>query len=119
MPGGSSENNQTTIWLSLVPGFVSFFSDVPGPCDEVLAQIGDNRVGTHHLGAKDVAEDTVIIVEVDGQQLPLWRRAERKRVLKVENGKLRTKCTIEFLSTFLSKSQKAVTFGSRFSVVEK
>lgn len=76
----SSENNQTTLCLSLVPGFVSFFSDVPGPCDEVLAQVGDNGVGTHHLGAEDVAEDTVIVVEVDGQQLPLWRRAERKRV---------------------------------------
>jgi len=31
------------------------------------------------LRAEDVAEDTVIIVEVDGQQLSLWRGAERKR----------------------------------------
>lgn len=23
----------------VLPGFVSFFSDVPGPCDEILAQI--------------------------------------------------------------------------------
>lgn len=54
-----------------VPGFVSFFSDVPGPCDEVLAQVGDDGVSTHHLGAEDVAEDTVVIVEVDSEQLSL------------------------------------------------
>lgn len=53
------------------PGFVRFFSDIPRPCDEVLAQVGDNGVGTHHLGAEDVAENTVIIVEVDSQQLSL------------------------------------------------
>ncbi|TNN74385.1 hypothetical protein EYF80_015344 [Liparis tanakae] len=52
---------------------------MPGPCDEVLAQVGDDGVGAHHLRAEDVAEDTVIIVEVDGQQLSLWRGAERKR----------------------------------------
>lgn len=57
-----------------VPGFVSFFSDVPGPCDEVLAQVRDNGVSTHHLGAEDVAEDTVVVVEVDGQQLSLWNQ---------------------------------------------
>ena len=68
----SPENNQT-----LVPGFVSFFSDIPGPCNEVLAQVGDNGVSTHHLGAEDVAEDTVIVVEVDGQQLSLWGGAEK------------------------------------------
>lgn len=55
----------------LVPGFVSFLSDIPGPRDEVLAQVGDYGVSTHHLRAEDVAEDTVIIVEVDGQQLSL------------------------------------------------
>lgn len=69
----------TAVWLILVPGFVSFFGDVPGPCDEVLAQVGDNGISTHHLGAEDVAEDTVIIVEVDGQQLSLWRRKKTKR----------------------------------------
>ena len=63
----------------MVPGFVSFFSDVPGPCNEVLAQVGDNGVSAHHLGAEDVAEDTVIVVEVDGQQLSLWRGAEIQR----------------------------------------
>lgn len=60
------------------PGFVSFFSNVPGPCDEVLAQVGYNGVSTHHLGAEDIAEDTVVIVEVDGQQLSLWRRIKKK-----------------------------------------
>lgn len=55
------ENNQTG-----VPGFVSFFSDVPGPRNEVLAQIGNDGVSTHHLRAEDVAEYTVIVVEVDG-----------------------------------------------------
>lgn len=55
----------------LIPGFVSFFSDIPGPCNEVLAQIGNNGVRAHHLRAEDIAEDTVIIVEVDGEQLSL------------------------------------------------
>ncbi len=63
----------------MVPGFVSFFSDIPGPCDEVLAQVGDNGVSTHHLGAEDVAEDTVIVVEVDGEQLSLRREVEKKK----------------------------------------
>lgn len=49
-----------------IPGFVSFFSDIPCPCDEVLAQIGHYGVCTHHLGAEDVAEHTLVIVEVDG-----------------------------------------------------
>lgn len=49
----------------LIPGFVSFFSDIPGPCDEVLAQIGNDGVSAHHLRAKDVAENTVVVVEVD------------------------------------------------------
>lgn len=57
----SFENNQ-----SGVPGFVSFFSDVPGPCNEVLAQVGNDGVSTHHLRAEDIAEYTVIVVEVDG-----------------------------------------------------
>lgn len=51
--------------VCVIPGFVSFFSDIPGPCDEVLAQIGNDRVGAHHLRAEDVAENTVIVVEVD------------------------------------------------------
>lgn len=79
--------NPAALWISkspqnnsaLVPGFVHFFSDVPGPCNEVLAQVGDNRVSTHHLGAEDIAEDTVIVVEVDGQQLSLRRGSEKKK----------------------------------------
>lgn len=63
-------------WASVhvLPGFVSFFSDVPGPCDEILAQIWHYGLCTHHLGAEDIAENTVIIVEVDGQQLSLRNR---------------------------------------------
>lgn len=49
-----------------VPGFVSFFSHVPGPRNEVLAQIGNDGVSTHHLRAEDIAEYAVIVVEVDG-----------------------------------------------------
>lgn len=52
--------------LRLVPGFVSFFSDVPGPHNEVLTQVGDDGIGTHHLRAEDIAEYAVIVVEVDG-----------------------------------------------------
>lgn len=52
--------------FKLVPGFVSFFSDVPGPHYEVLTQVGDDGVGTHHLRAEDIAEYAVIVVEVDG-----------------------------------------------------
>lgn len=52
--------------IQAVPGFVSFFSDVPGPHYEVLTQVGDDGVGTHHLRAEDIAEYTVIVVEVDG-----------------------------------------------------
>lgn len=51
--------------MCLIPGFVRFFSDVPSPCDEVLAQIGNDRVSAHHLRAEDVAENTVVVVEVD------------------------------------------------------
>lgn len=49
-----------------VPGFVSFFSDIPGPHYEVLTQVGDDGVGAHHLRAEDIAEYAVIVVEVDG-----------------------------------------------------
>lgn len=49
MTSKQPEKNQTPLWLTLVPGFVSFFSDIPGPCNEVLAQVGDNGVSAHHL----------------------------------------------------------------------
>lgn len=55
------KNNQ-----SRVPGFISFFSDVPGPRNEVLAQIGNDGVSTHHLRAEDIAEYAIVVVEVDG-----------------------------------------------------
>lgn len=62
-----------------LPGFVGLFSDIPGPCDEILAQIRHYGLGTHHLGAEDIAENAVIIVEVDGQQLSLWNRTKTKQ----------------------------------------
>lgn len=65
-----------------LPGFVGFFSDVPGPRDEVLAQVGDYGLGTHHLGAEDVTEDTLVMVQVDGQQLPLEEQEKRGSTLQ-------------------------------------
>lgn len=65
------ENAANKSFKHAAPGFVSFLSDVPGPRDEVLAQVGDDRVSAHHLRTEDVAEDTFVIVEVDGQQLSL------------------------------------------------
>lgn len=64
------------VWVSVreLPGFVSFFCDVPGPHDEILAQIWHYGFRTHHLGAEDIAENTIIIVEVDSQQLSLQNR---------------------------------------------
>lgn len=61
-----SVRNNVNNCNSSVPGFVSFFSDVPGPHYEVLTQVGDDGVGTHHLRAEDIAEYAVIVVEVDG-----------------------------------------------------
>lgn len=61
-----------------IPGFVSFFSDVPGPSDEVLAEIGNYGFCAHHLGTEDVGEDALVVVEVDGQQLSLWIERHKK-----------------------------------------
>lgn len=55
----------------VLPGFICFFSNVPGPCDEVLAEIWHYGVRTHHLRAEHITEDTLVVVEVDGQQFPL------------------------------------------------
>ena len=85
-----------------VPGLVSFFSDVPGPCDEVLAQVGDDGVGAHHLGAEDVAKYTLVVVEVDGQQLSLWpgeRESESVRATKREGERKGRKCTVNRIFT--------------------
>lgn len=58
-------------WRTRSPGFIGFFSNVPGPRDEVLAEIWHYGVGAHHLGAEDVTEDALVVVEVDGQQFSL------------------------------------------------
>lgn len=73
----------------LIPGFVRLFSDIPGPCDEVLAQVGNDGVSTHHLGAKDVAENTVVVVEVDCEQLSLQRRQKNKKTADIRGDKCR------------------------------
>lgn len=77
-----------------IPGFISFFSDIPGPRNEILAQVGDDRVSTHHLGAEDVTEDTVVVVEVDSQQLSLSRG---KREEKTKRERCEQKCITGFL----------------------
>lgn len=69
--------------VHVLPGFVGFFSNIPGPCDEILAQIRHYGLCAHHLGAKDIAENTVVVVEVDRKQLSLRNRKKKNRTIEI------------------------------------
>ena len=46
-------------------------SHVPSPDDEVGGKEGDHRFRTEHLGAKDVAGNRPVVMQIHGQQFPL------------------------------------------------